>query len=517
MAKDKANIFNLENEFKDYEKDPFCDCFESVKAFANALKKDIETKETPHVLLLEAEYGMGKTFFATRFTHYLDAKCDINTIYFSVWENDYYIDPFIAFSKAIISYITKQSLCSKIKYDTKKLFNCFKNVIKSTKINFGADLSVNGKGVKGGIILQVDDLIKSFQSKKDPICEFKKELENFITKLNKNETLVIIVDELDRCRPDYAMKTLECIKHFFDIEGLFVILPTNKIALNDALLCLHRIDNNQRIEKAKESYFRKFFNDVREIKKPTEADYKYIVEQYINKECLDDALKKKLITTTEKYNSINTLVNSMANYTHKADITPRELKDMCFEIVRMCNNFYEPVRCEWLSCLMANKNKTKNYDFTYPLPKKHCFHKERYGFNGNSYENGKGELFSLQPLINTFKNLQGINFREYYEGKSYNDFINEYKKLPETINSYESIDNYFITLTKTINEIKSEYNSNLEVIANLKNIENAIATQKESIKEYQDKYGSDDKDDVRIKRYDEIIQNPETIYSNVNN
>lgn len=65
MSLDKANIFKLnEEEFEKYKQEPFLDCFESTKMFAKALKNDIDTKETPHSLLLSAEYGMGKLFLA---------------------------------------------------------------------------------------------------------------------------------------------------------------------------------------------------------------------------------------------------------------------------------------------------------------------------------------------------------------------------------------------------------------------------------------------------------------------
>lgn len=64
MGLDKANIFKPnDNELTKYQKDPFLDYFESTKVFAKALKNDIDTKETPHSLLLSADYGMGKTFF----------------------------------------------------------------------------------------------------------------------------------------------------------------------------------------------------------------------------------------------------------------------------------------------------------------------------------------------------------------------------------------------------------------------------------------------------------------------
>ena len=32
--------------------------------------------------------------------------------------------------------------------------------------------------------------------------------------------LIIVVDELDRCRPDYALEVLEVIKHFFAVSRI---------------------------------------------------------------------------------------------------------------------------------------------------------------------------------------------------------------------------------------------------------------------------------------------------------
>ncbi len=217
MVLDKANIFKLsEEEFTKYKKAPFLDCFESTKDFAKALKNDIDTKETPHSLLLSTDYGMGKTFFSTRFTQYLrNNKYDV--IYFSVWENDYMQEPFLAFSKV------------KYKDNLTKVFRTTEKVVESFALSTGIGFSISA-----------EKLINAFQAKTDPIIEFKKQLTSFVKKFPKNK-FIIIVDELDCCRPDYAMKTLECIKHFFDIEGLFVILPTNKEALNDCIKSLYGI------------------------------------------------------------------------------------------------------------------------------------------------------------------------------------------------------------------------------------------------------------------------------------
>lgn len=507
MWLDKANIFKLsDDKFEEYESDPFQDCFDSTKDFAEALKRDIETKETPHVLLLEAEYGMGKTFFSTRFAYYLDKKCGIDTIYFSVWEKDYCDNPFIAFSKELINiFREKYELKDKVGGSCKFAIDSFINVIKATSIDFSSV----------GLPVSIDNekLFENFKQETDPILEFKEQLRNYIAEKTTSKKLVIIVDELDRCRPDYAMKTLECIKHFFDIEGLFIILPTNKAALNDAIKCLHGICNKDR--QNKECYFNKFFNDLRELKKPTESDYKHIIYQYINKELLEEAFNKEFITVVDGFNCIDTLINSAAKYSHKAGITPRELKNMCYEIVRMCNNFYEPVRCEWLTCLFAYKQKIKDLHFPYPLPQEHCFYAEKYMTSSQS-KNGKSELFELNEYTDICKSMNTIGYDPHTRESipyEYNDFITESKKTCRRVKSYEEAEEFLNIVSSKIEVIEKKFPKDDDILKGLTRMKSGISLQKAKIQLYYDKYGSDDFDSIREMRYKDIVENPELLYS----
>ncbi len=51
-------------------------------------------------------------------------------------------------------------------------------------------------------------------------CKSMKILQSAITEICKEKPVLLIIDELDRCKPDYAIKMLETIKHFHDIENL---------------------------------------------------------------------------------------------------------------------------------------------------------------------------------------------------------------------------------------------------------------------------------------------------------
>jgi hypothetical protein len=49
------------------------------------------------------------------------------------------------------------------------------------------------------------------------------------------QKLVIVVDELDRCRPDYALHLLEVIKHFFNVENVHFVLGVNLTELENSV------------------------------------------------------------------------------------------------------------------------------------------------------------------------------------------------------------------------------------------------------------------------------------------
>ncbi|MFI8039422.1 P-loop NTPase fold protein, partial [Acinetobacter baumannii] len=62
---------------------------------------------------------------------------------------------------------------------------------------------------------------------------FKEALAKITSKLDK--PLVFIVDELDRCKPEFAIRLIERIKHFFDIPKVVFILAINKTQLEESI------------------------------------------------------------------------------------------------------------------------------------------------------------------------------------------------------------------------------------------------------------------------------------------
>ena len=76
--------------------------------------------------------------------------------------------------------------------------------------------------------------IDGCENNKDALVEFKEKLSGFAKAIVKKDDqeqtkpFVILVDELDRCRPDYAIKFLEKIKHLFNVESIVFVVAIDK-------------------------------------------------------------------------------------------------------------------------------------------------------------------------------------------------------------------------------------------------------------------------------------------------
>jgi hypothetical protein len=86
-------------------------------------------------------------------------------------------------------------------------------------------------------------LLEKFHNGQRSINEFKAQLGKVLTVLKANGVhslpLFVLVDELDRCRPNYAVAMLERIKHLFEIDDVVFILATDTSQLQHSVKALY--------------------------------------------------------------------------------------------------------------------------------------------------------------------------------------------------------------------------------------------------------------------------------------
>lgn len=228
------------------ESDPWKHDLMKRKGVAKFLAQHLDASEHIKVLNVNSEWGSGKTFFLQAWKKEQDAirPC----IYFDAWRNDYSGDPFVSLVAAIRDQLHDQLGKSADTTRTLKAFtsSAAKTLVAATPVIAKGlvkkYLAVDGEELSDAINetltdaaeKAVESLISSNKEALESVDKFKIIFAQLLDKVKKKKgadlnPAYIFIDELDRCRPTYAIELLERIKHLFDIsECKFIIASDTK-------------------------------------------------------------------------------------------------------------------------------------------------------------------------------------------------------------------------------------------------------------------------------------------------
>lgn len=198
-------------------------------------------QETAGAIAVDGRWGSGKTFFVKqslllinaknpmsmmdederlRILHCVPFKIENDTgdenydlaIYFDAWENDNDTEPVLS----IIYEITKQL---GLTYP----FEADSDVFKMAGSIFE---TISGRNINNIIDnLKGDNPLKKFREQKD----IEETLKDFFSEIlvERGNRLIIFIDELDRCKPSYAVHLLEQIKHYLCDDRISFVFSVN--------------------------------------------------------------------------------------------------------------------------------------------------------------------------------------------------------------------------------------------------------------------------------------------------
>ncbi|HHG3167222.1 TPA: P-loop NTPase fold protein [Vibrio parahaemolyticus] len=225
-----------------------------------------DANQRGYVLNLNAQWGAGKTFFVQRWADSLN-KHGHPTVYIDAWKQDFSNDPMLTVIASIIEqlkgYLDKpDQYVAKIADKGWRFFKATgaevtKGVLKkvsgidinniTNELEDNSDTSNQNNSFDGSVASKLTAaLIDDHNSKLASVEGLKHELgewaEAIIAK-GSNGTLeapvFIFIDELDRCRPSYAVEMLEVIKHFFKIKKLVFVVSTDTTQLQHAVKAVY--------------------------------------------------------------------------------------------------------------------------------------------------------------------------------------------------------------------------------------------------------------------------------------
>ncbi|WP_236271398.1 MULTISPECIES: KAP family P-loop NTPase fold protein [Aeromonas] len=207
-----------------------------------------EGKQRNYVLNLNAEWGAGKTWFIKRW--YMELKAHYPTVYIDAWQQDFSDDPLLTVISSIIEQLKEEAGSPQLSpYLSTKLASLLKATAPIvTKALFKKVSGINIDEVQEVITADdagklVESLFQDTRKKTEAVQLLKHEIQQWvgaiIGKKKKQAPAFILIDELDRCRPSYAVEMLETIKHIFDIKGVVFVLATDTEQLQHAIKVIY--------------------------------------------------------------------------------------------------------------------------------------------------------------------------------------------------------------------------------------------------------------------------------------
>lgn len=243
------------------------------------------------VIAVDAPWGTGKSWVAEKLPEYFSKSTDIGAaIYIDAFEFDFHTDPFVVVTSAIINECKKQTKAIKnfkaaasgvIKVSLPAIG---KGLMKAGAKAAGFDevaISDIASGVADASEKSIEKMLTTFSKSKETASKFKEKLKQLANAYGENKPLIIIIDELDRCRPSFALEMLERIKHLFDVENVVFILFMHKLALHSAINKTYGASINA------EEYLKKFISltiglpDSRKAN-PTKDDLSNFTRQFLD-------------------------------------------------------------------------------------------------------------------------------------------------------------------------------------------------------------------------------------------
>lgn len=199
-----------------------------VNRIYSIIKKNAEDKKFMS-FAINGEQGVGKTYIVNKIIEKLKNDNDFIVIKYDCWKNDYYSEPLKAILLNIIDEISDN--IENIKDKAKEAINIVISDLKKVVDEYLTDRSVVYKAFRYFYMLGKKVEEKSLEHESHDVLDENNSLNiilektrDGIIKLSKEKTIVIFVDELDRCVPDYVIKVLERTHHiYYGIDNLIII------------------------------------------------------------------------------------------------------------------------------------------------------------------------------------------------------------------------------------------------------------------------------------------------------
>ncbi|WP_409819028.1 P-loop NTPase fold protein [Vogesella sp.] len=299
------------------------------------------------VMAINAPWGGGKSYLLNGIAENL-GRAGYKVLRFNAWENDYSKDALSSFLAEMGDQIESlfgtgnekvadfKKSAKRIAWDVSKVF--FAAALKKLSGAAIDDLveAANGEIGEGASPEFTKDLFTQHKDLKEQVALLRKSLlDLYQSQESPPKPIFILVDELDRCRPNFSIELLEAIKHIFQVDGICFLVAVNKEELINSIKVIYGESFDSR------HYLQRFFDVDYKVKVTVSAE---LWEVHLNR--YGKLTEKLYLPGSDK---ITTYLNDLS---HSFGLTPRDIEQVCFKLYLLNGRINTGNQQLHIGCLM---------------------------------------------------------------------------------------------------------------------------------------------------------------------
>ena len=243
------------------DEDPFENDLLDRKETVEVLTHLVGSIDGPCVIAVDSEWGSGKTTFLRLLAQYLRNN-RFPVVEFNAWETDFAGDPLVALSAELTDgfddYLELESdNVKRLKLASRKLLRLAAPPALRAATGGLVDIDAILKQWDEDSESYAEVRLRQYQEGKQYVEDFRNSLASMAATLSKSHDgrpIIVSIDELDRCRPSYAIELLEIAKHLFSADHVVFVLALNRDELAHSIKAVYGRDFDAL------GYLRRFFD-----------------------------------------------------------------------------------------------------------------------------------------------------------------------------------------------------------------------------------------------------------------
>lgn len=193
-------------------------------------------------MIIDGDWGTGKTEFCHKLINkFRGSHSGHRLLYVDAFQADHADNPLMTILAEVLKLLPegtqRQSFIQKalpvIRYGLKTLMKAgVGHILRKNTDDLSDELE---ETLKDAADKAIDASVEVLLQEHEQAEASLKALQSILADIAGESPIVLFIDELDRCRPDFAVQMLEVIKHTFDVAGVQFVLITNTRQLKAAI------------------------------------------------------------------------------------------------------------------------------------------------------------------------------------------------------------------------------------------------------------------------------------------